>query len=33
MPKKGDKQPRAPLGDPSDPQGFAVMAEEFFTSI
>jgi integrase/recombinase XerD len=33
MPKKGDKQPRAPLGDPSDPQGFAVMAEEFFTSM
>jgi hypothetical protein len=33
MPKKGNKKERKPLGDPSDPQGFAVMAEEFFTSM
>lgn len=33
MPKKGDKKQRKPLGDLSDPQGFAAMAEEFFTSM
>jgi integrase/recombinase XerD len=33
MPRKGDKQPRVPLGDPGDPQGFAAMAEGFFTSM
>jgi integrase/recombinase XerD len=33
MPKKGEKLPRVPLGDPGDPQGFAVMAEAFFTSM
>jgi integrase/recombinase XerD len=31
MPKKGDKQPRVPLGDPSDPQGFAALSEQYFT--
>ena len=33
MPKKGDKKQRQPLGDLSDPQGFAAMAEAFFTSM
>ena len=33
MPRKGDKTPRVPLGDPSDPQGFAALAEGFFTSM
>ena len=33
MPRKGDKQPRVPLGDPSDPQGFAALGEAFFTSM
>jgi integrase/recombinase XerD len=33
MPKKGDIKQRAPLGDLSDPQGFAAMSEEFFTSM
>ena len=33
MPRKGDKTPRVPLGDPSDPQGFAALGEAFFTSM
>lgn len=33
MPKKGDKKQRTPLGDLSGPQGFAAMAEAFFTSM
>jgi integrase/recombinase XerD len=33
MPRKGDIKQRAPLGDLSDPQGFAAMAEAFFTSM
>lgn len=33
MPRKGDKTPRVPLGDPSDPQGFAALGEAYFTSM
>jgi integrase/recombinase XerD len=33
MPRKGDIKQREPLGDLADPQGFAAMAEAFFTSM
>jgi integrase/recombinase XerD len=33
MPRKGDIKQREPLGDLCDPQGFAAMAEAFFTSM
>src|SRR5919198_2701074 len=29
MPKKGERQPRPPVGDPADPEGFAVRLVEY----